>query len=225
LTNKVYLMDCMEWMAGLPDNYADLAIVDPPYGINAGKMQLGTGRHEYKKSNWDKIIPGSKYFFELSRVSKNQIISGGNYFTKFLSPNNNWIIWDKLNPNMSFSEAELIWSSIKKNIKIFKFCSANLKDGKKIHPTQKPTALYRWLLLNYANPGWKIIDTHVGSGSIRIACAEMGFNFEGTELDPDYWQEQENRYLDYISQGNLFDTEEIQNLTYKEKENFNDKPR
>ena len=131
-------MDCLEAMKQCPDNYFDLAIVDPPYGINAGKMTMGSGKHKFEKGkDWDSKIPNDDYFNELFRISQNQIIWGGNYFS--LSLNNNWIIWDKLNPNLSFSEAELAWCSINKNIRIFKRYSAmEDDDGKKRHPTQKP---------------------------------------------------------------------------------------
>lgn len=196
--------DCMDLMARYPDKYFDLAIVDPPYGIDAGKMTMGSGKHKFKKGkDWDAGIPTEKYFLELFRVSKNQMIWGGNYFTKILPPSNDWIIWDKLNPNLSFSEAEMAWCSIKRNTRIFKHYSAQVEEGGKIHPTQKPVALYKWLLHNYAKPNDKILDTHLGSGSSRIAAYDMGFDFVGCELDKEYFEAAEKRFKNHISQLKL----------------------
>jgi len=180
--------DNMELMARYPDKYFDLAIVDPPYGINAGKMTMGSGKHKFKKDkSWDSGVPKSDFFTELFRVSRNQIIWGGNYFTEYLEPSNDWIIWDKLNPNLSFSEAEMAWCSIKKNIRIFKKYSAQVEECGKIHPTQKSVDLYKWILDKYANQGDKILDTHLGSMSIAIACHYAGFHLTGCELDPEYF--------------------------------------
>ena len=191
-------------MARYPDNYFDLAIVDPPYGINAGKMTMGSGKHKFKKGkDWDSAIPNDEYFNELFRVSKNQIIWGGNYFP--LPLNNNWIIWDKLNPNLSFSEAELAWCSIDKNIRIFKRYSAmEDDDGKKQHPTQKPIGLYRYCLDKYAKPNDKILDTHLGSGSIAIACHDYGFDLTACELDKEYFDKAMERINNHTAQQKLF---------------------
>ena len=184
-----YNMDCMDGMKEFPDKYFELAIVDPPYGINAGTMTMGSGKHKFSKDKtWDSAIPDEKYFNELFRVSQNQIIWGGNYFTEYLTPSNDWIIWDKMNPNLSFSEAELAWCSIKKNVRIVKHYSAQVEDGGKIHPTQKAVKLYKWLLMNYAKQGDKILDTHVGSASSLIACYDMGFDYIGFEIDEDYYE-------------------------------------
>jgi site-specific DNA-methyltransferase (adenine-specific) len=194
----------MELMARYPDNYFDLAIVDPPYGIDAGNMTMGSGKHAFKKGkNWDFEIPKEEYFLELFRVSKNQIIWGGNYF--HLPLNNNWIIWDKLNPNMSFSEAEMAWCSINKNTRIFKRLSTLPDyDGIKRHPTQKSIKLYEYCILKYANEGDKILDTHLGSGSIAIACHNLKFDLTACELDKDYFEASLKRLHSHQSQLTMF---------------------
>jgi site-specific DNA-methyltransferase (adenine-specific) len=206
ITDKIKITneDNMELMKRYPDNYFDLAIVDPPYGIDAGKMTMGSGKHNFKKGkDWDSAIPSNKYFDELFRVSKNQIIWGGNYFP--LPLNNNWIIWDKLNPNLSFSEAELAWCSIKKNVRIFKRYSAmDDDDGKKQHPTQKPILLYKYCLEKYAKQGDKILDTHLGSGSIAIACHDYGFELIACELDKEYYDKAIQRITNHTNQTKLF---------------------
>jgi site-specific DNA-methyltransferase (adenine-specific) len=191
-------------MKRYPDNYFDLAIVDPPYGIDAGKMTMGSGKHNFKKGkDWDSSIPSEEYFNELFRVSKNQVIWGGNYFP--LPLNNNWIIWDKLNPNMSFSEAELAWCSINKNTRIFKRLSTLPDyDGIKQHPTQKPIKLYEWILLKYADKGMKILDTHLGSGSIAIACHNLGFDLVACELDTEYYNNALKRLQQHQAQLTMF---------------------
>lgn len=196
--------DNMALMARYPDNYFELAIVDPPYGINAGKMTMGSGKHKFKQGkDWDSEIPKDEYFNQLFRISKNQIIWGGNYFP--LPLNNNWLIWDKLNPNLSFSEAELAWCSINKNIRIFKRYSAmEDDDGKKQHPTQKPVKLYKWLLDKYAKQGDKILDTHLGSGSIAIACHDYGFDLVACELDKEYYEKAMERINNHVAQQKLF---------------------
>ena len=198
-------MDCVEGMKQIPDKYFDLAIVDPPYGIGAGKMTMGSGKHKFSKSkNWDSEIPRHDYFEELERVSKNQIIWGGNYFTEALPVTKHWIVWDKLNPNLSFAEGELAWVRSGKNLRIFKHYSAMVEDGGKIHPTQKPVKLYKWLLKNYAKPGDKILDTHVGSASSLIACHDLGFEYLGFELDPDYYRMATERLETHKAQLNMF---------------------
>ena len=192
--------DNMLMMARYPDNHFDLALVDPPYGIDAGKMTMGSGKHIFKKGkDWDSSVPDSNYFKELFRVSKNQIIWGGNYF--ILPVNNNWIIWDKLNPNLSFSEGEMAWCSIKKNVRIFKRLSTLPDyDGKKRHPTQKPIKLYEYCLLNYAKEGDKIVDTHRGSASLDIACHNLGFDLWTCELDTDYFNDGNKRLKQHQNQ-------------------------
>jgi len=193
----------MEFMKNIPDKFYDLAIVDPPYGINAGKMTMGSGNHKFiKGKDWDSKIPDDEYFKELFRISKNQIIWGGNYFD--LPLNNNWIIWDKLNPNLSFSEGELAWCSIKNNVRIFKRYSAmDDDDGPKRHPTQKPIQLYRYCLTKYAKQGDKILDTHGGSMSIAIACYDLGFDLDLCELDKDYFDAGVKRFEQHKKQLKL----------------------
>ena len=185
-----YNMDCMDGMKEFPDKYFDLAIVDPPYGINASKMTMGRGNHQFSKDkDWDAGIPDETYFQELLRVSKNQIIWGGNYFTEYLPPSPHWIVWDKMNQNLSFAEGELAWVNHGNNLRIFKYYTVQAtKDDPKIHPTQKPIRLYKWLLDKYAKPGDKILDTHVGSASSLIACEDFGFQYVGFEIDADYYK-------------------------------------
>ena len=201
--------DCMTGMARYPDKYFDLAIVDPPYGVDIGNG-LGSGTKNIKMhKTWQMNAPNEEYFQELFRVSKNQIIWGGNYFD--LPNNDDWIIWDKLNPNLTFAEAELAWCSIERKIRIFKKYSAIIDGGCKIHPTQKPIALYKWLLTNYAKQGDNILDTHVGSASSLIACHDMGFDAVGFELDPDYYAKSKQRLEDFMRQPRI-DTIEQQQL-------------
>ena len=203
---ELHHIDCMEFLRGQPDKAFDLAIVDPPYGIDASKMKMGSGKHGWKDGkDWDGSIPGHDYWMELFRVSQNQIVWGGNYMTEFLPPSQHWIVWDKNNPNLSFAEGELAWVRNGNNLRIFKHYSAR-PDGTKIHPTQKPVALYRWLLKNYAKPGQRILDTHLGSGSIAIACDIEGFDLVGCELDGDYIAAARKRLAEHQAQPRLFDT-------------------
>jgi len=180
--NIVHLIDNMEFMKGIPDKYYELAIVDPPYGIDAGNMTGGAGKNKQwdKGKDWDKGIPKDEYFIELFRVSKNQIIWGGNYFP--LPPTKCFLIWDKKNDGRDFAECEMAWTNFDMVARMYRMRPMNM-DGGKIHPTQKPVALYKWLLKNYAKPNDKIFDSHVGSGSIRIACHDMGFNFVAVGVD------------------------------------------
>ena len=198
--------DCMEYMKTMPDNYADLAICDPPYGIGMDGGNVGyKGFNNFEKKSWDSKPPDRKYFDELMRVSKNQIIWGGNYFE--LPPTRCFLIWDKGEGfyNRTYAEAELAWTSFDKNIKIFKRDPLAKGDYHgKIHPTQKPVALYKWLLKNYAKPGDKILDTHVGSASSLIACHDLGFEYLGFELDPDYYRMATERLEQHKSQLNMF---------------------
>ena len=200
--NTAYNMDCLEAMKGMKDNEFDLAIVDPPYGINAEKFNLRTDCHKRLKSKWVDEKPNNYYFQELKRIAVNYIIWGGNYFTDVLEPNNNWIVWYKNNDGVSFSMCELAYTNIRKNIKLFDYRPMGKLN--KIHPTQKPVALYKWLLTNYAKQGDKILDTHLGSGSSRIACYDLGFDFVGYELDKDYFEAQEKRFERHINQQGMF---------------------
>jgi len=201
----VYNEDCMVIMKRFPDKYFDLAIVDPPYGIgdkfkggNTAKMNF----NEIVNKEWD-VIPPPEYFTELFRVSKEQIIWGGNYFV--LKPTRCYIVWDKLiSEDFSLAMAELAWTSFDKLTKIIRMPTP--KEGK-LHPTQKPVKLYEWLLVNYAKKGDKIIDTHLGSGSSRIACEKAGLDFTGCEIDKDYYEAQEQRFKDHLKQPRLFNAD------------------
>jgi len=201
-----YNIDCIEFMKTKPDNYYDLAIVDPPYGINInenmGRKKGQAKRHE-KKADWDFEIPTDYYFKELFRVSKNQIIWGGNYFPYIWSNGcSHFIFWDKLTPiGMSFSDGELAWTSFNKANR--KYVLYN-KKGVKIHPTQKPILLYRWLLQKYAKKGDKILDTHGGSASIAIACNTEGFDLDICEIDTEYFEAGQKRYNEFKQQITMF---------------------
>ena len=208
MISEVKNMDCMEYMSQFPDKYFELAIVDPPYGIGANKMTLGNGKKKIFRGNndWDNVIPSKEYFNELFRVSKNQIIWGGNYMTEFLKPTSSWVFWDKGTGDNDFADGELAWNSFGGALrKINKsWVGANAKDGiERIHPTQKPIYLYRWLLFKYAKPNDKILDTHLGSGSSRIAADMEGFDFYACELDTDYFDMSCKRFDDYKKQLKL----------------------
>ena len=198
----LYNCDCMEIMKGFKDKQFDLAIVDPPYGININpNLGLRKGQEKRHKSiSWDDAIPTQEYFNELFRVSQNQIIWGGNYFP--LPPTKHVIFWDKLIPDgMSFSDGELAWTSFDRAIK--KYTLLNPK-GNKIHPTQKPIQLYKWLLKNYAHDGDTILDTHLGSASSAIAAHDGNFEFTGIELDEEYYDAAKARIVMHQRQLNLF---------------------
>ena len=186
--------DNMELMASYEDNYFDLAIVDPPYGINANKEKEHNGWKDYGIKEWDNEIPKPEYFKELFRVSKNQIVWGGNYMTEYLPPKMCWLLWDKGQRDFSLADGELAWTSFNKALRIFTMprgsALADAKNnGGKIHATQKPVKLYEWLLMNYAKEGDKILDTHLGSGSIAIACHNLGYHLTACELDKEYYNE------------------------------------
>jgi len=205
--NGFYNMDCMEGMKQFPDKYFELAIVDPPYGI-------GGGSNTKFKVEWDKSIPSKEYFKELVRVSKNQIIWGGNYMSvniPFCSKHS--IIWDKENGDSFMSDGEIAFTSFnKQTTKFYRlfWMSNMMKPYEKplIHPTQKPISLYIWLLQNYAKKGDKILDTHVGSASSLIACHKLGFDYVGFELDPDYFKSATERLEAVKSQLSFFDEPE-----------------
>lgn len=210
-TSEVYNMDCVAFMREYPDKYFDLAICDPPYGLDLANMNMGVGKskkaskiknRKWVSKDWDKETPDYEYFLELFRVSKNQIIWGGNYFD--LPPCKNYVIWDKEIPSgLSFADCEMAWTSFSNAPKMFRY-SAYLDKKSKVHPTQKPIKLYEWLLKNYANQGDKILDTHLGSGSSRIAAQKLGFDFYGCEIDQDYFNQSEKRFKDAVSMP-LFD--------------------
>lgn len=202
-----YNMDCMEGMKQFPDGYFDLAIVDPPYGLLDAGMQTGgcTGVFKHRMfrngaiKDWDKA-PTKEYFDELFRVSRNQIIWGGNYFS--LPPCRCFIVWDKQNPWPNFSRCEYAWTSFKRPSKLFAF--DNRYPGK-IHPTQKPVQLYEWLLNTFAEPGDKILDTHVGSGSSLIACRNTNHRAVGFEIDEEFYKAAKERVDNEAAQMNIFD--------------------
>ena len=204
---KLYNEDCLPAMLKMENNHFDLAIVDPPYGIGfSSKKQnnfhKGGISHDYK--GWDEKIPKKEYFEELKRVSKNQIIWGGNYMTEYLWPSRCWISWYKMQ-EFSTNEFELAWTSFDKTCKQFNMSRVQAYAGQnKIHPTQKPCKLYEWLLMHYAKEGDKILDTHLGSGSIAIACDKMGFDLTGYELDKDYYDGAVKRLSNHQTQQKLF---------------------
>ena len=196
----------MELMGRYPDGYFQLAIVDPPYGIGMDGGNIGyKGFNDFKKKKWDSKAPDSEYFKELFRVSGNQIIWGGNYFE--LPGSRCWVVWDKGEgfKDRTYAEAELAYTSFDNNVRIFKHDPLAKGDYKgKIHPTQKPVALYKWLLHNYAKPGDRILDTHIGSGSIAIACHDYGYDLTACELDPEYYAAAMKRIEAHRAQGRLF---------------------
>ena len=223
-SSVVYNEDCVEALKRFPENYFDLAIVDPPYGIGAdkaqnnaamqrikadGKSKAGRGWKLYADTDWDNETPNAEYWQELFRVSKNQIVWGGNYFTDYLPPSMGWIMWDKGQRDFSLADGELAWTSFNKALRIFemsrgKALAKNNEQGGRFHPTQKPEMLYSWILQNYAKAGDLILDTHLGSGSSRIAAYKGGFNFVGFEINEHYYEKQEKRFKDFVSQLRMF---------------------
>lgn len=203
MNSEVFNTDCLEAMKKYPDNYFELAIVDPPYGLGKRLSQRG-GKHKNTKfavlyensSQWDNL-PDEVFFTELFRVSKNQIIWGGNYFFDYLGSTRGIICWDKKQFMPTFSRIEFAWTSFDAVARLFE---CNSTDLNRFHPTQKPILLYRWLLKNYAKPGDKILDTHLGSGSSRIACDMEGYDFTGFELDKDYFDASVKRFNNYKQQ-------------------------
>ncbi len=223
--NLAINVDCMEYMRSLPDKAFDLAVVDPIYGdvtsggYLTGKSRGGVGPHPtYHQKIWEQPKTTKEYFDELFRVSKNQIVFGGNYFAKEIARNSQcWIVWDKCHPEgIKFADAELAWTSFNSATRIFRFlwngmCQGTPGNGTKmrgnkalnerrIHPTQKPVALYAWIYQNYAKPGYKIFDSHLGSGSSRIAAYDAGLDFVGCEIDKEYFDKQEERFAEHTAQ-------------------------
>ena len=209
-------MDCMEYMAQFPDKYFDLAVVDPPYGIGyaniASKKKVKHGWKQREAKDWDSVPPTEEYWIELFRVSKNQIVWGGNYFD--LPPTRCFLIWDKVQ-QIDQADCEMAWTSFNTSARIFRYARGNesgfapllkgvMRVGINIHPTQKPIALYDWLFKNYAKPGEKILDTHLGSGSSRIAAYKNGLDFWGCEIDAEYFEAAQQRFEQAIAMP-LFD--------------------
>ena len=216
--NKLYNMDCMSGMREFPDKYFDLAIVDVPYGIGAGNYERG-GRQPgnakaasfaYTRKDWDNEPPAADYFTELMRISKNQIIWGANHFISRIPIDAPcWIVWDKDNGNNDYADCELAWTSFNTAVRRYKYkwhgmLQQNMKNKElRIHPTQKPVALYSWLLSKYAKRGDKIIDTHAGSASSLIACHRQGLDFIGFEIDAEYYAAASERLTSEIAQMRL----------------------
>lgn len=217
-TATLYNSDCLEAMKAMPDNAFDLAIVDPPYGIgedgasNHSRNKLAAAT-KYTPKQWDKEPPSVEYFKQLQRVSKNQIIWGANHFISRI-PNNSpcWIVWDKLNGENDFADCELAYTSFKTAVRRFSFRWAGMLQGdmkdkeQRIHPTQKPAALYKYILNTYAKPGSTILDTHHGSGSNAIACIDMGYSITAYEIDAEYFKASVERIQRSQQQCKLFDT-------------------
>lgn len=219
MISKTECRDCMEAMREFPDKFFDLAVVDPPYGIHQhGGKNRTRGRmakaKDYKPfAGMDKEPPPRRYFEELMRVSKNQVIWGANHFLSRLGARDShcWLVWDKDNSDNNFADCELAWTSFESAVRKFSFRWQGMLQGnmankeERIHPTQKPVALYAWILGKYAKPGEKILDTHLGSGSSRIAAYDLGLDFWGYELDREYFDLQEARFAQYAAQRTLFD--------------------
>ena len=211
ITSEVFNEDCIAGMKRYHDKHFDLAVVDPPYGIDLANMNMGAGKskksskiqnRKWKPKDWDKETPTNEYFEQLFRISKNQIIWGGNYFD--LPPCKNYIIWDKEIPEgLSFADCEMAWTSFDKAPKMFRY-SAYLDKHDKFHPTQKPIKLYDWIYYNYAKQGDLILDTHMGSQSSRIAADKAGLPYVGFEIDKDYFDQGCKRFDEYKSQLRLF---------------------
>lgn len=214
--------DCMEAMREFPDKYFDLAVVDPPYGIhqhggtNKTRSRLDKAKDYKPFAGMDKEPPSDKYFEQLMRVSKNQVIWGANHFiSRFGRPDAScWLVWDKVNSDNNFADCELAWTSFPGAVRKFSFRWAGMLQGnmankeERIHPTQKPVALYAWIYGKYTKPGDKILDTHLGSGSSRIAAYDFGLDFWGYEIDQDYFDLQEERFARHAAQRSLFDPPE-----------------
>lgn len=198
--SETYNIDCLEYMRTMPDKFFDLAVVDPPYGIGRNwRKDKHSKFYRHESSYRNEATPGADYFAELFRVSKNQIIWGGNYYTEFLPARNSWIVWDKQIdfPTQHLSEGELAWTSFNVPVRIVSLiwngcCRCEKRSG--FHPHEKPKMLYKWLYENYFTGGGSILDTHLGSGSSRIVAYQMGFDFYGCEIDKGYFEAQQRRF-------------------------------
>ncbi len=208
--SEVFLMDCMEGMKQFEDNYFDLAVVDPPYGLGMGTVSIPSEKNtnsqqkfykDLKSKRWDDNTPNKEYFDELKRVSKNQIVWGGNYMAEHLGNTKCIIIWDKMTYIPTMSQFEFAFCSFNKHPKMVK---VNSTDIDRMHPTQKPIQLYDWIFGKYSEQGQKILDTHLGSQSSRISANKNKLHFTGFELDPDYFRDGNKRYEDHVSQLTLF---------------------
>jgi site-specific DNA-methyltransferase (adenine-specific) len=215
--SEVFNDDCIQVMKRYPDKFFDLAVVDPPYGIGVDgqkedKRLNGSGKYHQSKwsrkkhdfKGWDNTIPNEQYWAELFRVSKNQIVWGGNYFIEYLYPSKGWIVWYKGQNDLTMSDCELAWSSFNKPTRQKELNRMALTIEGTIHPTQKPIKLYDWIFNRYASEGNLILDTHLGSGSSRISANKAGLSFVGCEIDKDYFDAQEKRFKEFVSQLRLF---------------------
>ena len=209
---NLYCGDSLQAMREMDDNQYDLAIVDPPYGIQiTNELKSGFKTDciiSSSDKDWDNEIPPPEYFVELMRVSKNQIIWGGNYFLDYLYNTRCMLVWDKNNGSNNMADCELAWTSFHTSVRKFTWHhlqgTGPIKKPSRIHPTQKPVSLYLWLLDKYAKKGDRILDTHLGSGSIAIACHDMGFDLDGWELDTDYYHSAVQRFENHTKQIQLF---------------------
>jgi len=206
---RAALGDCMDLMASTADNYYDLSCVDPPYGIGAGSVNFinGSSKSEklyYKLHDWDIKRPNIKYFDELRRVSKNQIIWGGNYFADLLGAFRCFVFWDKTIHGNSYADGEMAWTSFDGVARYFRKNIASVTSDGRIHPTQKPVALYRWLLKNYAKAGQRILDTHGGSFSSAVACHTEGYEMDIIEIDEEYYNAGIKRFKETTCQLKIF---------------------
>ena len=213
--NKVYNQDCLEAMKQMKDNEFSLAIVDVPYGIGrSGQKKIiskkGTKQNKkyFEDKKWDNEIPKKEYFDQLFRVSKNQVIWGANFLLENLKNTKSFLIWYKGQQGLNQSDCEIAWTSFNENIRMIEINRTVFLKENTIHPTQKPIKLYKWVLELFANEGDTILDTHLGSGSSRIACYDLGFDFVGYELDKDYFELQEKRFEMHVNQKSLFTPEQ-----------------
>lgn len=213
--NIAYNMDCMEYMRSLPDKAFDLAVVDPMYGIGENGAKSGSRANLAKRKDYkpvDDTPPNEEYFNELFRVSKNQIIWGANHFIAAFAENAScWLVWDKDNGDTNYADCELAWTSFPGAVRKFRYMWSGMRQEKqghnhqfRIHPCEKPFDLYRWIYQRYAKPGDKILDTHLGSGSSRIAAYDAGLDFVGCEIDKEYFEKQEERFAAHTAQQSLF---------------------
>lgn len=210
--NTLYNEDCLEAMKNIPDKYFDLAIVDPPYGIGIdGQKEYisNTNSKHNRKAHtfygWDQERPGKEYFRELERISKHQVIWGGNYFVQYLQPTKGWLVWDKGQHGLSMSDCELAYTSFNKPTRVININRGELRRERTIHPTQKPIKLYDWILSMFANEDCKVIDTHCGSASSLIACHRAGIEFLGFEIQEEYYKSAKARLEAEQAQLRLFD--------------------